>query len=102
MWDTRALVAYSVNGTPAGGVLRVGRGKALTARIRLSAQDALQAVQIVSGGKAIWSAAFDELDIDVQSPLGKATAATYFYLRALQRDGGLIYASPVFVEINGI
>jgi hypothetical protein len=33
-------------------------------------------------------------------PLGEAARSTHFYLRALQRDGGIVYASPVFVDVE--
>lgn len=42
----------------------------------------------------------DDLDIEVQVNLGEARKTTYFYLRALQTDGAIIYASPVFVKVR--
>ena len=100
VWDTRALVWFTINGVAAGDQLCVAPGTQLTGRIRLSAEDALQTVELVSEGEIIWRSGYDELDIDVDVPLGEATASTHVYLRALQRDGGIIYASPIFVEVT--
>jgi hypothetical protein len=30
----------------------------------------------------------------------QGSCASYFYLRALQRNGGIIYASPVFIAMK--
>jgi len=100
VWDTRALVHYSVNGALGGEEITVEKGIDLTAHIRLSAQEALQTVEIVSEAQVVWQSSFEELDVDVNVPLGPAEASTHFYLRALQRDGGIIYASPVFVNVT--
>ncbi|MHB9031481.1 MAG: DUF3604 domain-containing protein [Anaerolineae bacterium] len=100
VWDTRALVQFSINGAQAGDELAVAPGTALDAHLRLSAEDSLKLVELVSDGEAIWRASFSELDIDLDIPLGPAVKNTYFYLRALQRNGGIIYASPVFISIR--
>jgi hypothetical protein len=101
VWDTRALVWFTVNNAPAGAEITVDAGSDLEARIRLSAEDALQTVELVSEGEAIWQQSFSELDVDVTVALGPAKTSTHIYLRALQRNGGIIYASPVFVTIAG-
>jgi hypothetical protein len=100
VWDTRALVWFTVNGALAGDELCVEKGTTLIGHIRLSAEDALQTVELVSEGSVAWQGSFAELDIDVDAPLGEAAKSTCFYLRALQRDGGIIYASPVFVDVR--
>ena len=100
VWDTRALVHFTVNGVLMGGELEVERGTPLTAHIRLSAEDALQSVEIISNGATVWISSFSELDIEADVPLGEAERSVYFYLRALQRNGGIIYASPVFVSVE--
>ena len=66
----------------------------------MSAEDALQSIEIVSEKKSVWIASKDDLDFDIKVPLGQADHSTYFYLRALQRNGGIIYASPVFVTVR--
>lgn len=98
VWDTRALVWFEINGALMGEVLLATPGTPLTARIRLSAQDALQTIEIVSESRCVWQAGSAAPDVDWHVPLGPAERDTHFYLRALQRDGGLIYASPVFIE----
>lgn len=98
--NTRALVWFTVNDAPAGDEIVAKAGALLTARIRLSAEDSLKSVEIVSEGQTVWAKLFDELDVDVTVDLGKAEKPTHFYLRALQRNGGILYASPVFVEVK--
>ena len=39
------------------------------------------------------------LDIDTEIDLGMVKKDTYFYLRARQNNGALIYASPIFVTL---
>jgi hypothetical protein len=64
------------------------------------AEDALQSIEIVSDKRPVWVASEDGLDFDLKIPLGQAEHSTYFYLRALQRNGGIIYASPVFITVK--
>ena len=101
VWDTRALVVFRVNDVLMGGSLAATKGDPLVAHIRLSAEDALQSLEIVSERETVWASSFSELDIDIDVPLGQAARSTHFYLRGLQRDGGILYASPVFVAVSG-
>lgn len=100
VWDTRALVYFTINDAQAGEKIVVDSSTALSARIKMSAEDSLQSLEIVSEGKTVWINSIDELDFDISVDLGQAKQSTHFYLRALQRNGGIIYASPVFVEVN--
>jgi len=100
VWDTRALVYFTVNGTLGGDEIAVPSWTELTAHIRLSAEDALQTVELVCEGVVVWQSSFDEMDIEFDVPLGRVEQSTHYYLRALQRDGGIIYASPVFVVVK--
>ncbi|MCA1808761.1 MAG: DUF3604 domain-containing protein [Lentisphaerae bacterium] len=99
VWDTRALVWFTVNGAPAGSETALLPGQEAVARIRLSAEDVLQTVELVSEGRIIWQSSFDELDLDIEAPLGCFAQSTHVYLRALQRNGGIIYASPVYIAV---
>lgn len=99
VWDTRALVWFTVNGALAGAETALSPGEEATARIRISAEDALRTVELVSEGDILWQSSFDELDIDVETPLGSFERSTHVYLRALQRNGGVIYASPVYLAV---
>jgi hypothetical protein len=99
-WDTRALVHFAINGVVAGDELHLPAGNALQARVKVSAEDSLQSLEVISAGKTCWSASVDALDSDVTIDLGKAAKSTYFYLRGLQRNGGIFYASPVFVTVS--
>jgi hypothetical protein len=99
-WDTRALVHFAINGVVAGDELHLPAGNALQARVKVSAEDSLQSLEVISAGKTCWSASVDALDSDVTIDLGKAAKSTYFYLRGLQRNGGIFYASPIFVTVQ--
>jgi hypothetical protein len=99
-WDTRTIVWFSVNEALMGSNIHVENGGPLTARIRMSTDYVIQSLEIISGGKSVWVGSFDELDFDVTIDLGTATEDTFFYIRALLRNGGIVYGSPVFVTIT--
>jgi hypothetical protein len=101
VWDTRAIVWFTVNDVLAGEDLNAAPGTMLTARIRLSAEDVLQRIEVVSDGRAVWQGTRRGPDVDEEIPLGPATRATYFYLRARQQNGAILYSSPVYVGIGG-
>ncbi|MCR8632260.1 DUF3604 domain-containing protein [Paenibacillus radicis (ex Xue et al. 2023)] len=98
--DTRAIVWFTINGVLMGGDIQLAQGEALTAHIQIHAEAPLQAIEIVSEGQTVWASSSSSPVVDVQVPLGQVTGtgATHYYLRAVQRDGGFMYASPVFVE----
>ncbi len=99
-WGTRAIVDYRVNGKMAGSDLVVQPGEKLSATIRISAEDVLWSVEIISEGATVWQSRFTEMDVDVTVDLGIAEKSSHFYLRAQQRDGAIIYASPVYVDVK--
>ena len=99
-WDCRALVWFTVNQVQAGHELKAQADTPLTARIKISADDVLQVIELVTQDGVLWQKASTPRDIDVEVELGPAQEHRYVYLRALQRDGALIYASPVFLRRN--
>ncbi|MBI2438105.1 MAG: hypothetical protein HYV36_04750, partial [Lentisphaerae bacterium] len=101
-WDTRAIVWFSLNGVLQGGELRVKKGSALKAWIKLSVEAPLELLEIVSRAGVVRSYRSFEagLDLEKRVNLGAALEDSYYYLRARQKDGALIYASPVFVSIG--
>ena len=100
VWDTRALVEYTLNGALSGDELVVAVDTPLAAHIRISAEDALQTIELVSEGEIIWQGSSPAPDFETEVSLGPATESTHVYLRALQRNGGIIYASPVFITVQ--
>jgi hypothetical protein len=100
VWDTRALVWFTVNGHPMGSEFSAPVGQPLEMVLRMSVDSPLKALEIVSEGKSVWSGAPEGLDIEVTIPLGAVQKSAYYYVRAMQQDGGLIYASPVFLTVN--
>ena len=69
----------------------------------MSIDDPLAVLEIISNGKTIWQAEVEKLGIDIEKSinLGTAKQPAYYYLRAKLKNGALIYASPVFVEVAG-
>jgi hypothetical protein len=101
----RALVWYEVNGAPMGSEITVPPGTPLTARLRLSLQAPPAALEVVTAGDRAVPVPYEDgaLDLRAEVPLGEAGAAgesAWYYLRARQTDGGLVYASPVFIDVN--
>jgi hypothetical protein len=93
----------TVAGAPQGSAVQAARGAPLTAHMELSVQAPLAVLEIVAtGGRVAWSAPDleREVDVELEADLGAADEASYYYLRARQEDGALIYASPVFVEVG--
>jgi len=100
VWDTRALCWFTVNDALMGDEIKLEQDAELAAHIKLSAEDAFGVLEIVSDEGVVWEASFSERDIEIDVPLGKARRSTYYYLRGLLRNGGILYASPVFVEVK--
>ncbi|MEM7626072.1 MAG: hypothetical protein AAF333_10630 [Planctomycetota bacterium] len=99
VWDTRAIALFRLNGAMMGDELHVSPGTELTATLKLSCDGPLQSLEVISDGQTVWSTTTHERDLDLTISLGVATTSTYFYTRALQRDGAMIYTSPVFVRV---
>ncbi len=97
VWNTRAIVHFTVNQALGGSEIKLPVDEELTARIRLWTEAAIQTVEIVSEGEVVWQDSIDETEVDVEVALGKLSKPTHFYLRGLLRDGGIFYASPVFI-----
>ncbi len=100
VWDTRAIVYFAVNNAIQGSEISVRQGQNLTARIKVSAECPFQSLEIVSDAKVAWSTSTAGRDCDIQANLGKADSDGYYYLRGLLRNGGILYASPVFVTAD--
>lgn len=99
VWDTRAIVWFAVNGALMGSELSLAQGAALTAHFKITAESPLRSIEIVSEGRVIWQGASDAPDVERDIPLGEAARSTHFYLRVLERGGGIVYASPVFIAV---
>ncbi len=100
VWDTRAIVYYTVNGALSGDEITVKKGKPLKARVKMSCEGPLQSLEVICDGKTVWINSIADLDFDIDIDLGKAQTDTCFYLRGLLRNGGIVYASPVFVNVK--
>jgi hypothetical protein len=96
--DTRAIVWYTINDVLMGGDVQLAEGEEMTAHIQIHAEAPLQSIEIISEGRTVWSASSSSPIVDLLVPLGKVEHTTHYYLRAMQRDGGFMYASPIFVE----
>jgi len=101
VWDSRAIVLFTVNDRLMGEEFDAEKGAELACHIKLSVEDPLQTLEVVSEGEVVWAASPNALDIDISAPLGQARESTHFYLRGLLRNGGILYASPVFITVKG-
>ncbi len=99
-WDTRAIVCFRINDAMQGDELKVASGARLMAHIQLAVEQPLAVLEIVSRHDATWPIAANGLEIDTTLDLGPATDNTFFYLRARQNDGAIIYASPIFITLD--
>lgn len=98
VWDTRSVVRFEVNGALMGSDLKVKKGENLKAKVKVWGEDTLQSLELISGGEVVWKQPVNELDFELEIDLGAAEKSGYVYLRGLQRNGGLFYASPVFFD----
>jgi hypothetical protein len=92
---------FEVAGTLMGGeAARLGPpDESVPARIRLYGTDVIDRVEVISDGAVVWSDNPQRLDAvydDVRVPA--ASESTYYYLRARQQDGNMVWASPVWVD----
>ena len=99
VWDTRAIVWFTVNDALMGDEIEINPGAELTAHIRIHAEAPFQTVELVSDGNVLWQQSFAEPDIDEEVILPSPEQSTHVYLRALLRNGGILYGSPVFVDV---
>ena len=102
-WDTRAIVRVEINGVMQGGVVQLSEPDQLSARVQIYAEKRLDVAELVTVQDATLPLTLsDSLDMDTQIDLGFVERNTFFYLRARQIDGALIYASPIFVELAAL
>jgi hypothetical protein len=100
VWNTRALVWFGINGALMGDGLTWAPGQELTARIRICAEAPFQTVELVSERQTLWQQSFSATEIDTSVAVPPPAADTHVYLRALLRNGGMLYASPVFIDVK--
>lgn len=99
-WDTRAILYFTVNDALMGSEITVSKGKEMKAFLRVSAEDVFQSIEIISDNQTVWSRAVNETDAELNIDLGKANKSSWYYTRILLRNGGIVYGSPVFVEVK--
>ena len=99
VWDTRAIVLFKINDAMMGGEITLKKGELIFANIKASAEDAFQCVQIISDGRIVWESSINRRDFDIKVQISAAEQSNYYYVRGLLRNGGIFYASPVFVDV---
>ena len=101
-WDTKAIVKFEIGKAMQGDEITLVEPQNLTARIKMSVEAPLDVLEIVTENDHAISVdvSNESLDIDTEIDLGTVKEETFFYLRARQNDGALIYASPIFVSVQ--
>jgi hypothetical protein len=101
-WDTRAVVRFSIDGALQGDRIDLDEPRALRATIRMAVEAPLASLELVTEGETAIEIDVSDLDLDIDTKvdLDIVDAPTFFYLRARQVDGALIYASPIFVGLT--
>ncbi len=100
--NTRAILRFEINGVAAGGELEAAEGTEINATVRVSAEDSIATIEIVSDGRVVWRDSSVDPDYETSIPLGTLDGSTYFYLRGRERGGGIFYASPVFLDATAV
>ena len=103
LWNRRT---YSTSGVPIVGRVRIagvelgGEAHAHTGDVRLDAElhgtAPIQRIDVFGDRRVVWTAAPDELDVELRDVL--LPDANWYYLRLRQRDGHRAWFSPVWVD----
>jgi len=101
-WDTKAIVLFEIGKAMQGDEITLEEPQNLCARIKMSVEAPLDVLDIVTANdqKISIDVSNESLDIDTEIDLGMVKEDTFFYLRARQKNGALIYASPIFVSVQ--
>jgi hypothetical protein len=101
VWGTRAIVDFKVNGHHCGSEITVDGNNGLEVFVKVSGEDSLWSMEIISnGGQVMWRDRTSKMDYEnvIKLDIDKNRKNQYFYFRAMQKNGALIYASPVFID----
>jgi hypothetical protein len=96
----RPALAFCVNGVPMGGELELGLDDELTFSFEAVLDGYYDRAELLQGGEVLWTFRGETNQIHhvketyTARPLPGTTA---YYLRVYQTDGGVAWASPVWV-----
>ena len=99
VWDTRAIAYFDINGSIMGSDITAKKGEKLTLNIKIDAEDFFRSIEVVSKDGVIWSGTRNSLSFE-KSIDAVFEESGYYYVRAVLRNGGIIYISPVFVDLR--
>lgn len=92
----RALVEFRVNGEPMGSEIEADSG--VDIRIDLHGTAPIKEVDLIRGPHRLKRWACDSRSVETQLRDRPPDGPTYYYLRVEQRDGEMLWSSPVWVE----
>lgn len=92
----RILLDFTVAGHPMGAA---GKASQVECRVSVHACDDIQSVEIVRDGEVVSSHEPGSMDASIvwQDPV-PTTEEHYYYVRVIQTDGQMAWASPVWVQ----
>jgi hypothetical protein len=96
----RIILRAALGGTPMGGVLPVAAGARAseTLYVDVVGSAPLERVELVRSGKVADAIALEgRLEATLASEVEDLAPGEYVYVRAVQRDGGAAWSSPIFV-----
>src|SRR5262249_381138 len=92
----RIFLDVSLAGKPMGSTI-VSSDVVQTLKMRVIGTAEIAEIDVIRTGK-VERAAGDGPDLTVAYPLPKLKAGEYVYVRVIQKDGGLAWSSPFFIE----
>jgi hypothetical protein len=95
----RMLLRFALGGHRMGEVVALGKDGKLTDHlfVQVIAEQPLAAVELVRSGALVDGLALDgELEVTLDREVKDLAPGEYVYLRAVQKDGGTVWSSPIY------
>ena len=95
----RMLLRCALGSHRMGEVVALGKSEKLSAPlfVQVVAETPLAAIELVRSGELVDGLALDgELEVTLERELKDLAPGEYVYVRALQKDGGTVWSSPIY------
>jgi len=95
----RPFLSVSINDTPMGGTLTAAPGEAeATLSIRFEGTDVIERIELVRDGHRALIEGDGTRSIDLTRRIPALAPGETHYVRILQKNGGMAWSSPIFVD----